>query len=466
MRRGTIALTLLVGVAGAAAGLALAASGDQPDQPPKATRALTSGKLDLSRRSDPSLDRYVRTARRSTPVGAMTDAQRWLSSNARPIVMHDSDPHVSLYATGWGTKPKVAVYVNATGVNRWRPAQMQGARKWLVRKGKRAVNVDGWRMLDIRKPAARKWWLYGSDGKSTCHPNRDLRGALDLLACGYSGLWVDNVLTVPAQWFRPKPNISARSWGTGLVALLSELRAAKPPGTTVTINAHWTDLDFGWKPQPVLDPAAPLVRAAQQADQLVIEGGAIDPGLDYAAPTSTPWSYRRLLQFADSMHQQGVALQWEKTSSTDLTRNAAKSLGKLPSCRDVDYKGKQPAWRSGSPAWKAHVRSAAFNYASALLTGVGGDSVGDMCEYPGRGWEGYEQDLGTPVGTRYEQGPLLIREFSRGVVAVNSTGEPQLYNTPGGRIGVNVASTDWPQTGTGLTQVTIPARSAAVVVYR
>ena len=87
----------------------------------------------------------------------MTPAQQWLAANARPIVVHDSDPRVSLNITGWAKRPLTAVYYNGTGVNTSHATQMQQAKAWLVSKKGKPVLVDGgWRMLDLRKPAARK----------------------------------------------------------------------------------------------------------------------------------------------------------------------------------------------------------------------------------------------------------------------------------------------------------------------
>ncbi|MBJ7471127.1 MAG: hypothetical protein JHD16_07485 [Solirubrobacteraceae bacterium] len=427
------------------------------------------GGIEISRRVDPSLDPFMRTEQRQTPAAAMTFNQQWLSTHARPLVVHDSDPAVSLNLTGWATKPKVAVYYNATGVNPYRTTQMRQAKKWLMSQGGKPVMVDGWRALDLRIPAARKWWLYGSDGKATCNEDRDQRSALDLLACGYSGLWLDNALTTPKQGFSPTPKIPVKAWERGMFTLLKTLRAKKPKGTTFTINAHWTDTDFGYATKPKLRSSNGKIRAAKYADQVIIEGGAIDPGLHYALPAKQPWSYRRLLNYADAMHKQRIKLQWEKTGSSDLTLNksplqGAPTLAKIPSCRDTDLQS--GTWFNGDASWAAHVRSAAFNYATAMLTFVKGDNVGDMCEYPGRGWRGYEANLGLPVGKRFERGELVIRELTGGVVVVNPSDRPARYVLPSGRTGVDLASTVWPLNDTPVTAVTLAPRTAAVVDYQ
>ena len=456
-------MRLLPAIAASAACLTLLAT----DAASAATVA-PPGRIEISRRADPSLDQFMRTELAATPLGSMTFNQQWLSTHARPLVVHDSDPVVSLNTTGWATKPHVAVYYNATGVNPYHPQQIAETKKWLMSVKGKPVMVDGWRALDLRIAAARKWWLYGADGKATCNPDRDLRAALDLLACGYSGLWLDNALTTPKQGFAPTPKIPEAAWAKGMLTALKQLRSLKPSGTTFTINTHWTDTDFGYATKPKLKSTAPAMRAAKLADQVIIEGGAIDPGLHYSLAAKQPWSYRRLLNFADAFHKLRVKLQWEKTGSSDLTLSkspirGAPTLAKIPSCRDTDLKA--GTWVNGDASWKAHVRTAAFNYATAMLTFATGDAVGDMCEYPGRGWRGYEADLGTPAGKRYERGGIIARKFTGGIVAVNPSDAPLKFAVPSGKSGVDLASLVWPLDNTAVAAVTLPARSAAVIKY-
>ncbi|MBJ7470050.1 MAG: hypothetical protein JHD16_02065 [Solirubrobacteraceae bacterium] len=465
MRSRPLITALVAGTVAVAAGVFVGGAVLAPDHT-SAQETPVSSLLPVSRRADPSLDRYTRTPKPRTGARSLNGAQQWLSAKAQPLVAHDSDPTVSLHATGWASGPNVAVYVNATGVNLYNRQQLHDASRWLVRRGKTPVLVDGWHMLDVRQPEARRWWLYGSDGRASCISDRNRRSVLDLIACGYRGLWVDNVLTVPAQWFKPDPGIDAAEWGNALVALLQELRYALPQGVPFTINAHWTDLDFPYATDQGLNFESPLVRAARAADQLVIEGGAIDPGLNYAGSATDQWSYRRLLAYADAMHAAGVRLQWEKTSSDDLTRNATRELGTLPSCRDGDYARAQPAWRQGDRVWRAHVRTAAFNLASALLTLAPGDSVGDMCEYPGRGWRGYGAEFGAPLGPREDDGRVVLRRFAQGLIAVNPSGKAVTVTLPEGRLAINLASLANPKKPRVATsRFRIPARSALVAKY-
>ncbi|MDO9354140.1 MAG: hypothetical protein Q7T55_10620, partial [Solirubrobacteraceae bacterium] len=252
-----------------------------------------AARLDVSRRVDPSLDGYLFTPLAKTPISSMSADQRWISSHASPLVVHDSDPRVSQYLTGWATKPKLAAYVNGTGVHPSHTVEMEQAKDWFVSAGGAPVFVDGWRTLDLRIPAARKWWLYGTDGKATCNADIDQRAALDLYACGYKSLWIDNALTTPKQGLTPTPDIPEKAWASGVLTLLSQLRQLKPKSTTFTINMHWTDTDFGYSTKPKIRASAPAIRAGRYADQVIIEGGAIDRGLHYALAAKQPWSYRR-----------------------------------------------------------------------------------------------------------------------------------------------------------------------------
>jgi hypothetical protein len=360
----------------------------------------------------------------------------------------------------------VSVYVNAVGPNAYNRAGLRDAARWIVKSGGKRVQVDGWVMIDMRNPAARHWWLYGSDDKATCNPDLGRRAALDLIACGYTGLWVDNILTNPNASFTPNPGFDPNEWGNALVSLLQELRAALPQGVPFTINAHWTDVDFPFAANPVLHSDSALVRAARTADQLVLEGGAIDAGLNYDQPESVQWSYRRLLAYVDAMHDNAVHVQWEKTNAGGLTERGPKSLGgMLPSCSDGSYQRAQPAWGKGSTIWRAHVRTAAFNLASALLDYRAGDSVGDMCEYPGRGFRGYGVDLGATLGERVDQGPAIVRRFTGGAVAVNPSNRAVIFVLPDGKQGINLASTRSPSDRRVLHRFRLPARSAVIAQY-
>ncbi|MFT4033967.1 MAG: hypothetical protein QM679_00155 [Patulibacter sp.] len=423
--------------------------------------------MNVSRRVDPSLDRYLLTAGPQTSAAEMTAEQKWLAANASPLVLHDSDPRVSQYITGWAIKARTAVYRNGTGVNRWNTAGMNETQAWRMTQNGQPVAVDtDWQTIDLRIPAARRWWLYGADGKVSCNPDANERGALDLYACGYSSLWIDNALTNPKVGFSPAMQISAKRWANGVLTLLKSLKKLKPKGTTFTINMHWTDTKYGYAAKPKLKASDPAVRAARLADQVIIEGGAIDPGLHYPLAATVAWSYRRLLTFADALHQRKAKVQWEMTSSADLTKSqtpvaGAPLLAALPACGDADQAS--GTWALGDLVWQAHTRAAAFNFATAVLTFKSGDSVGDTCQYPGRGWAGYSANLGKPVGKRVDRRGLLTRKLKHGIVVLNPNDVSKRVKLP--KAGVNLASTTWPQPTVKVKSLTLGPRSAAVVQY-
>ncbi|MDQ8043460.1 MAG: hypothetical protein AAGC46_00550 [Solirubrobacteraceae bacterium] len=438
LRHGLIVMAVAAAVGGA--GVALREDASTDGSVPGTNPVEISTALPVSRRAEPSIDRYTWTDRATTPLKRMTSAQRWISAHARPFVAYDSAPTVSRNLLGWATHPDIQVYVNAAGPNAYNRTGVRDAAKYLLKAGGQVVHVDGWDVIDIRNPDARHWWLYGSDGQASCTADPSRRAALDLIACGYEGLWVDDVLTDPS-WYTPNPRISAAQWGDAEVALLRELRAALPATATFTINAHWTDVPYPSvaAATPLLDPNSALVRAAATADQLVIEGGAIDAGLVYGGALADPYSYPRLLAYVDALHAAGAHVQYEKVNSGALVASDPRRLGTPPPCSDQSYR-RQPGWKVGSAAWKANVRASAFNLATALLTFTQGDGVGDICDYPGRSFRGYGQDLGLPLGDRATNGPLVIRQFSGGMVAVNPTLQPATVGLPPGRIGINLAS--------------------------
>jgi FG-GAP-like repeat len=413
-----------------------------------AWRGTQRGSLPLIRRVDPSFDDALRRP----------SLQRSIQTRVARLAAHDSLPAVSLDVLTW--HPAVDVYVNATGVHADNPARVQQAAPWLVRDSAgRPVLVDRWRMLDVRNPDARRWWRLGSDGIASCHPDRDQRGALDLAACGYDGLWLDNVLTALTH-FSPAPPFAAAGWEEGVAAQVQELRDELDrrggQNVRITANMKWNDTGFGSGATQTVDPSRGFARAARAADQVLLENEALTPyvpGVDSDGPASRAFSVRRLLSFVDQLHAFGATAQWEKTGS--------RGFDGLPASADCNEQGTSRRWIVGDAIWDLHVRTSVINLATALLVARQGDAVGDMCEYPDRPWLGYgADDLGSALGGRYEVGGLLARRYSAGIVFLNAGTQAHRADVPeaGRRLGT--------MTEVGPGAVTLPGRSALIVSYR
>lgn len=315
-------------------------------------------------------------------------------------------------------------------------------------------------LLNLTRADARDFWLYGEDWATkgvvpattdACHEKwAHTYGVLDLLACkngpggsngNIKGLWLDDVLgdlaTVasPADassvaWLNsglPVANgklwqalpFTQTQWTDGMVKLLTDLRSGistlKSQGRLaatqgkVAINYKWQS--FGYSTRPLTGPYPGLTidpigaRLIQAADYVELENGWVDGvrvdddgkvlsnGLT-AGGLETQWSFERRRLFVKQVHDLGRSVIEEKTNSADMLEyRSASCLGDF-SAQDA-------------PRNAAHYATAQYNLAATLVNWTPGDMVGDICELYGqstatspeygRGWDGYQSDLGTPV---------------------------------------------------------------------
>ncbi len=68
-----------------------------------------------------------------------------------------------------------------------------------------------------------------------------------------------------------------------------------------------------------------------------------------------------------------------------------------------------------------------YSLANYLLISTGRDGVGEQDMTPDNWWKGWDTDLGTALGERYEWQGLIRRDFKGGMVLV---GEPALPPAP------------------------------------
>ncbi len=409
--------------------------------------------IPLSRRADPSLDDYLRSA-----------SEQPANWGYDPIVVHDGpDNPTSLSLLN--RADSVYTYEHTIGVLAGDAARLAQVRPWLLpttsAPGAPFAQVADWYVVDVRQAAARNWLLRGQDGVVSCTEAGE-RAALDKLACGYDGLWLDDVRFAPSAFGSPV-GVDRASWQAGLTDLLDELRAAMPPGTDYVANVKWNDDAFGEGPAQQIDAGSPMGLEVAAAGQVIFEDGAgwFDPA-NYAAPATTPFSLRRGLLWADEVHRLGGRVQWEETHSD------YQWPSHLPGANDCHEGGriKLPGfvrWTTGSVPAQQHAEAAERNLALAYLVYESGDGIGDMCAYPDRVWPGYaERNIGSPVGERFEVtgpngGVLIARRYTGGVALINTSATPQAFtlDRPGRRLAT-----------TGLAStVRVAARTGAVVRY-
>lgn len=464
--------------------------------PRKAPTPNNPEELSVTRRSDWSIDRYMTNSAYGPYVRERYDR----------FIAHDSEPSVSfdLIATGLNTR----VYVNATGVLSSHTRRVHEAKQWFIPAGTtpegtersegatvaraptevidgqtvpRRAMTDSWYTLDLRVPAARHWWLYGADGAASCNvdrtgdgkidaADRELRSTLDLVACGYKGLWLDNASFSPWHFgyyrgaspdgFRVMPpGVDATDWANALSNLLTELREALPPGYPYTINAKWNDDGFASGATQTIDGSAAYGRELAAAEQVIMEGLPMSTAEIRGADTAGS-SARRALRYAEELHKVGGRVQWE------LVGNHWFRDGVLPS-QNCNEQAGEDDWLIGGSIWGRYVDAAEYNLGIALLGFAPGDGIGDMCEYPDRSWAGYDRltQLGVPLAGSPQSTPtssVMKRYFTGGYVVFNSTdltvgaAEPR----PVRRIGAAAASSP-----IGPNAATVPPRTAAVFLY-
>ncbi len=436
----------------------------------------------LARRSDPTMDPYLR----ASGVPARTEIQ----SRFATWTAHDTPESVlSRDLISWSPM-KTTAYWNSIGFqdiasNATRRAEAQ---QWLLpaahpTPGHPYAQIDNWLALDLRIPAARHWLLYGGgasgdDAGASCGTDPNLRAALDLIACGYKGLWVDDVSFsfYHFTWWDQANHVSVNSapagiteaeWNDGVSKLLAELRRALPTTAKYTVNIKDGDSGIVFSPRvDTLDQRSPLATEIAAADQVVQEGGAPLDAEHRGGDEGMDGSLVRKLIYADQVHQVGGRLQWEITNSTT-------NAGSNPAECQGQYDLVTTPWSVGSPSWTTHNAAAEFNLATALIGYAPGDGVGDMCEYPGTGWTGYNTSIGVPTSMRYDDQAApgsqrtLVRYFSKGEVWINlgdrgapGTGSKQVTTS---KAGVPLGA---PAGTAASTTFTLPAGTAKIVKYQ
>ncbi len=193
----------------------------------------------LARRSDPTTRDFL------IPTDGSAVPKSYLQSRFDTWVAHDTpETALSLDLTTWSPM-RTHVYWNAVGVLGYAGNQVRidQAKQWFLPSAHPTTahpyaQIDDWIALDFRKEAARRWWLYGADNVASCTGDGadvNRRAALDLIACGYHGLWLDDVEftfnafrywdTATATSLDTSPaGITQAEWNDALSQLLKDLR--------------------------------------------------------------------------------------------------------------------------------------------------------------------------------------------------------------------------------------------------
>jgi hypothetical protein len=216
---------------------------------------------------------------------------------------------------------------------------------------------------DITNSSFRSWWI---------------ANAKTILAKGYKGFWIDDVnmefRVANGSGTQVAPydpdtgtTMTYDNWRRYIAEFTEEIRSALPTAEIVH-NSIWYASPTRYSDQYV-------IRQIKAADYINCERGVSDSGL---VGGTGSWSVRAFLGYVDAVH----------------------SYGKNVIMDEYAYNGD-------------------YGLAGYYLISNGGDALGNQKATPDNWWSGYEVNLGTPLGDRYDWNGLIRRDFYAGMVLLN-----------------------------------------------
>ncbi len=255
---------------------------------------------------------------------------------------------------------------------------------------------------DVGNPAFRRYWI--DRAKAT-------------LSKGYKGLWLDDVNLqfrvsngsgTEVAPFDPRTGgtMSYDNWRRYMAEFVEQIRG-ELSSYEMLHNSIWYA-----GPASTRDRDTYVQRQIAASDFINVERGVTDEGLTGGTGS---WSLRELLSFIDRLHARGKAVVFDEYYPPDMEY----VLG---------------------------------NY---FLISTDRDMIGDLATTPDNWWAGYDVQLGTPSGSRYDWSGLMRRDFSGGMVLVNEPG--------GATRTVTLPGTYQTISGAHVNSVTLRGKSAAVL---
>lgn len=259
---------------------------------------------------------------------------------------------------------------------------------------------------------------YAFDFSNPAFQQYQIAAMAKMLSAGYLGLWIDNVdlqvrtsngqgqTMYPMDASTGQP-MTVTAWERYMAEFTTTIRNAFPKAQIIH-NSIWY---AGTQPAGY-DPY--VKQEIQAADWINLERGVSDPNLT----TGTgQYSLYAMLNFVDAVH----------------------GLGRNVSIQEYDFNGD-------------------YGLAGYFLISSGLDALGNDAITPLNWWNGYDFDLGTPLGGRYEWQGIFRRDFSNGVVLLNPYGGSTVNWTPqGSYIGTDGAPVSSVQLAGGQAAVLINA---------
>jgi hypothetical protein len=362
-----------------------------------------AGKVNFSRLASSSLDPYT-----SAPT---VTQQQWFQTHFTRMVVYSPyfDSRTSWYPNAQVYQDLYAIYTNSAVVSQhpeWILHDQSGNRlyiPWGCANGTCPQYA-----ADIANPNFRAWWI--------------AQVAAIFTQGNYKGLWIDDVnmnfsiSDVNGNFVAPVDDSTgtAMTWGAWryyVAQFAMQIRQAFP-NKEIVHNSVWFAGPTGIRDA---DPAIQLQISA--ADIIDVERGiGSDPGLTGGVGI---WSLVALFAFIDRVHQTGhtnVLLQYDVTD--EPTRE--------------------------------------YSLAGYFLTASGHDYYGDTATTPDNWWNGFDVNLGAPLGPRTYSNGIFQRNFANGLVLLaDPLASTQTINLPGSFQTVD---------GAVVSSVTLAAKQGAILI--
>ncbi len=477
-----------------------------------------TGTMGLMRRNSPATDGDLYNAESAFyPAPSANSYADWYTSRYQALVYHQTGN----WQTAWDVRnwhPNAWVYRKSTsylgtdGPDN-SPTVLQAHPDFFVKAAGStrflAINYDCTSsgctqpLLDVTKPAARRFWLYGDSTATNaadlptsgeCRNQKTYMGILELLACtrdtnpsagqtasdkgNAKGVWLDDVLAQLGE-----PTSDAASYitffdGKGTTNTAGANGAAGPAikGNQVATYLPFSAATWDSSLATMLEELRAGINQLKAAGRLRADQGKIainwhwdQYGESWATPQpnlsspamATP---ARIISAADFVE---LEHGWLDENIVGGDASTVRSFARHASFIDqVHALGRNVIAEKAysEPDGDAtYAFNAGYNLASALLTYGPGDMVGDIGDKYGRGYLGYTLDLGQPTASRsalvaaYPTGAQQ-RVFENGRVVVAPPGPPACTGA-GGATGCLTTT----GSNAGKVVVTLPAGSRCLL---
>ncbi len=327
-----------------------------------------TGEVRFVKRMTPEFDRHV--------VGTTPVQQAWLNDKLwrTEVFTPFFDGMTSWYGQGWVYKDLYAIG-NGSGLATQNP-------DWVLK------STSG-EKLYIPWGCGNNWCpQYAADVTNASFRSAWINNLKASLAKGYKGAWIDdvnlerrvsNAAGTEVAPYSPSLGraMSKDDWRRAVADFTEQIRREIPNHELLHNSIWYAGGEVG------RDSNADIQRQIDSADYINLERGFNDDGLTGG---NAEWSLRALHAFIDRVH--------------------AKGKGVIVDAFDSSAAGSE------------------YSLANYLLINSGKDGVGETSQAPDNWWKGWDTDLGTAIGARYDWQGLMRRDFTGGLVLVGEPGAP------------------------------------------